>query len=193
MGLREVQTLTARLYVDRQLRNRFFEDCTAVAEQFGLSAEEAEALQLLSQEQVEGFAASLKRKRLGEVRNLLPLTAKALADALPQLFFAFAERGAPRGIARHAVDAIAFSDHLVTVASVPAWITALARYEASYLTAQRASRCFLIRRFDFDLPQVVRQLLDGQHGLPPIRRKTLVLWIRPTARGRLRCFRFYLI
>lgn len=186
MGLKEVQALTAQLYVDPLLRETFFRDRAAVAARFGISGEDEESLRLLSEEQVARFAASLQRKRLAEVRNLLPLSAKALGEALPELFFAFAERGAPRGIARHAVDAIGFAEHLATRASIAEWMVELCRYEATHLVAQRANRCLLVRRFRFDLRAVGQQFAQKQEILPPPKRTIAMAWIRLSCRAPLR-------
>ena len=114
MGLAEAQRLLARLATDATLRARFAADPEGVAAEFGLSPEEAAHFADLHQGQLDEFARSLIRKRLGEVESLLPLTSRALGPArLAALFRRHAGAHVPRGIKKHRDDAVAFASFLV--------------------------------------------------------------------------------
>lgn len=78
-------------------------------------------------EEVERFAQSLVRKRLGEVRRSLPRTFDSLGEDGPRLFSAYAEDRPLGSRHPHLVDAVQFAEEVVR--------TELARYEAAALRA----------------------------------------------------------
>ncbi len=82
-------------------------------------------------------AIFLKRKRLGEVRELLPMTAKALNKDFSKLFWQYAETYNPQGIKKHLCDAIAFATYIEKIATIePEWILDLVKYEKTWLEAK---------------------------------------------------------
>src|SRR6185312_1367294 len=78
MGVAEVQAALARLYVEPELCERLRKDPHDLCREMGLDGSDAEQVRSLAVDQVEAFARSLRNKRLGEVRTLLPRTSRAL-------------------------------------------------------------------------------------------------------------------
>lgn len=113
MGLEAVQAALARLYTDDRLRERFFAAPGETAAAMGLAPEDAARVADIDREQVEAFAESLKLKRFGEVRDLLPRARASIGDeALRERFLAFAAGFLPAGLHKHVADALAFSSAL---------------------------------------------------------------------------------
>jgi hypothetical protein len=110
MGLLDVQSVLARLYTDSAFRTAFFDDPSAA--RTGLTGDEQSLLAGIDRQQVERFARSLKQKRLGPVRELLPATATLLSDSFAGYFFDYCDR---QPSAREKSDeATAFMDYLLS-------------------------------------------------------------------------------
>lgn len=113
MGLEAVELALARLYTDDRLRASFFADPERVAAAIGLAPEDAARLLAVDRTRIERFAESLKIKRFGEVRRLVPRMLAALGEeALRERFFAFTSGFTPEGVHKHHADALAFAAHL---------------------------------------------------------------------------------
>ncbi|AFZ59544.1 hypothetical protein H6G54_14005 [Anabaena cylindrica FACHB-243] len=142
MGLLETQQILAQLYTNSDLRERFFTNPNIVGLELGLSVDETQQLAQLFVKDVNNFANSLKWKRLGEVRELLPRTVKVLGKNFNSLFWRYAETYLPQGIKKHRDDAIAFADFILKVAEEesiePVWISDLLRYEKTWLLASES-------------------------------------------------------
>jgi len=180
MGLAEVQHVLALLYVDPVLRERFFVDPMSVSAELGLDAEEARGLSCISRQQVEQFAASLRRKRRDQVRRVVPSAAHAMGGRFTEFFERYAAESSPRGSRADLDDAVAFVEALRRWTSqvAPPWAGDLARYELAWGQAMRAGRVPLIRIFRFPVASLAR----GEKEVAP--RATLAIWWRPSRRGR---------
>jgi hypothetical protein len=97
MGLTEIQATLARLYVDPALRDRFLADPAVVGVELGLGAGEARRRAGGSRRQVEPYADSLRLKRRGRVRRVIPIAARAPGDRFGRLFERYIAESAPRG------------------------------------------------------------------------------------------------
>lgn len=159
MGLRETQTLLARLFTDAALRRAFFENPAATAAGFGLDPAEADRLSRLDRRAVDDFARSLLGKRALDARKALPLTAKALGAAFDPLLFEAIE--GPPASARHRADAAALASLLAARPGEPLWIGDLARYEMAFVDAARPGWLFMLRRFDWPVDEIARRLTTG--------------------------------
>jgi hypothetical protein len=180
MGLEQTQILLAQIYTNTQLRERFFTNSQAVGLEMGLSSDEVQQLAQLSPKQVNAFANSLKWKRLGEVRELLPRTAKEMGKNFTTLFWRYAENPIPPGIKKHRQDAIAFANFIIQVAQQeglePAWIGDLVRYEKTWLLVYTTASCLKICWFGY----AVHQNLS--------KKGVIALWLRLGRRSELRHF-----
>lgn len=178
MGLAQTQQVLAQLYTNTELRNRFFANPQSVGAELGLSDEEINQLSQLSAQQVNIFANSLKWKRLGEVRELLPRTARVLGKNFNDLFWRYAETHIPQGINKHREDAIAFASFIQKQDIEPAWVSDLVRYEKTWLLAYDSPRCLQVCWF--------RYPIDKLGNTQEIHRQlTLAIWWRLTARSPL--------
>ena len=180
MALADVQAVLARLFTDAPFRAAFFDDPVAVGRSCGLEAAEARTLAGLSRVEVDVFAGTLTRKRIADVRKMLPLTARALGDA-----FAGHTRPALAGAARpgrHRDDACAMAEHLCRLARyhqlAPPWAADLARYEAAFSVAQRHPIGLQVRCFRFPVAALAMAILRSAPTAGIRRRLTVGLWLR---------------
>jgi hypothetical protein len=185
MGLAEVQSTLARLYIDPVLRDRFFADPATVGAELGLGAEEARGLADVSRRQVEQFADSLRRKRRDQARRVIPITARALGDRFGGLFERYAAESEPRGSKADLDDAVGFVEALGRWVDEdrPPCVIDLARYELAWRQAARAGWRPIVRAFRFP---VARLAIGRGEARPVAPRPTLAIWWRPTPRGRIR-------
>jgi hypothetical protein len=181
MDLKTTQQLLARLYTDESLRKTFFSEPMVVATEFGITDDETRQLAHLSRRQVEGFARSLERKRLQELRRALPETCQVLGTRLEELFGRHAAAYQPSGLYRHAADALAFATFLAqTPSDIPEAISELARYESTWLRFRLRKTWPLIALFRIDPRAVSRTVRD--HSPRP--RFTIACWFRIAGRVR---------
>lgn len=182
MGLMQTQALLARLFTDAKLRRAFFEEPVATGMHFGLDGAEAERFAELNEREVEDFARSLLGKRALDARKALPLTAQALGPAFDSMLFEAIE-GAPTR-ERHRADAAALSLLLASRRMEPLWIGDLARYEMAFVAAARPGAFFALRRFDWPVEDIARQLMSGEAPVVAAPRRRVGLWWRAPG-GRL--------
>jgi hypothetical protein len=112
VSLLETQQILARLYTDPVTLNAFLEDPEGFAA--GHSKESELVLSEIDQWQLEFFASSLRSKRLGEVRKLLPLTTRALGQRCIEEFRNYSATSLPGGARKHLADAMAFCEYLLS-------------------------------------------------------------------------------
>jgi hypothetical protein len=184
MALAEVQRALARLYTDGEAREGFLADPAAGGAALGLSAADAALLAGLPAQQLRFFAASLRRKRLGEVAKRLPLTHQALGARFAALFWRYADTYLPSGTKKHRQDAIAFAAFIAAERPDPPWAGDLARYEAAWLQDSEPARRAVLQRFHYPVDRLAHAVAMGI--APPVPRPTLVLWLRLWSGGRLR-------
>ncbi len=180
MGLRETQALLARLFTDTKLRRAFFEEPIATALGCGLDLAEATTFAKLDKREVEDFARSLLGKRALDARKALPLTARGLGADFNGLLFEAIE-GAPKP-ERHRADAAALAALLASRRDEPGWLGDLARYEMAFVAAARPGAFFLLRRFDWPVEDIARQLMAGAPVLAAPRRRVGLWWRAPGGR-----------
>jgi hypothetical protein len=180
MALADVQAILARLFTDAPFRASFFADPVATGRANGLDAAEAQTLAALSRNDVDGFAGTLRRKRAGDVRKVLPLTARALGGAYRDHILP-ATAGAPRP-GRHRDDARALVEHLRRMARAgeldPPWAADLARYEMSFGDALHRRAGVLVRRFRYPVAQLAAALFRGEATADVGPRMTIGVWVR---------------
>src|SRR6185312_9999666 len=147
---------------------------------------EARGLAGVSRRQVEQFADSLRRKRLDQVRRVIPIAARALGDRFGRLFERYIEEASPRGSRADLDDALGFIDAVGRWADDdrPPWVVDLARYELAWRQAARAGRRPIVRAFRFPVARIVTGREAEAAVIAP--RPTLAIWWRLTPRGRVR-------
>jgi hypothetical protein len=180
MALTDVQAMLARLFTEAPFRASFFDNPVAVGRASGLDPAEAQALSELSRSEVDGFAATLRRKRVADVRSVLPLTARALGAAFGDL--ARPAVASAAGPGRHRDDARAVVERLRDLARCyqldPPWAADLAGYEATFGVAQRRRACLLVRRFRFPVAALAVAILGGAPMTDVKPCMTVAIWVR---------------
>ena len=137
MSLLAIQSLLAQLYTDRAFRERFFDDPEGACREVALTDAERRQLTALVRPQVERFARSLKQKRLGLARELLPGTARVTGDRFAELFFQYCD-AQPSALDR-VEEARAFAGYLLDAARGEAWAPPLPDYLTDLITCERLS------------------------------------------------------
>jgi hypothetical protein len=181
MGLAQTQQVLAQLYTNTDFRERFFANPEAIGAELGLSCDEAQKLAQLSAKEVNIFANSLKWKRLGEVRELLPRTARALGKNFTALFWRYAQTHVPKGIKKHREDAIAFANFIAIAEEEnpdPPWISDLVRYEKTWLLAYEPTSRLIVCWFRYPVG------IASAEGMK--RQPTIAIWFRFSKRSQLR-------
>lgn len=182
MGLAEIQNALARLYIDTELRERFFEDAKNIGREFGLSDEEITQLSKISSDELSFFSDSLFWKRLNEVEKLLPLTKKTLGENFKELFQFFAPTHNPTEIKKHLDDAIAFSKFLEKKIQI-GWQFDLIRFEAARLEFNGLNRKLIVRRFNFDVIDLIEKLSRDEKIEITKKKKWTGVWLRLKRKG----------
>ena len=181
MDLKATQRLLASLYTDETLRQRFLSAPSAVAVEFGITGADARHLAGLSSSQLSGFSRSLTRKRLQELRRVLPATCRALGPRLEDLFARHAAEYHPTGLHRHAADAAAFAAFVARPPlAVPGAVADLASYESHALQFHLGRKFPLLAVFHSDPRRYAPAESDGAR--PPC--LTLAVWFHLFGRPR---------
>jgi hypothetical protein len=169
-------------YTNTEFRERFFANPETVGAELGLSCDEVQKLAQLSAQEVNIFANSLKWKRLGEVRELLPRTARVLGKNFTALFWRYAQTHLPKGIKKHREDAIAFANFITRVAQeediAPPWVGDLVRYEKTWLLADEPTRRLSVCWFRYPIGILSP---DAMNPKP-----TIAIWFRFSEQSQLR-------
>jgi hypothetical protein len=189
MSLTAVQQTLARIYTDSKLRDDFLTNPDVVGISLGLNCQEIQQLNQLSSQQVNLFALSLKRKRLGEIRKLLPLTNKVLEKKFDRLFFKYSEIYLPTGSKKHLLDSIAFSEFieqfLTTDNTQPVWLLDVLHYETIRLKMFQGKQFIICDRFNYHLESLIESLHSkSQPLLNP--QPTIGIWFKLTPNSQLR-------
>ena len=182
MGLQQIQQVLVRLYTDSEFRESFFADPFSSMVTYNLTANDLEHLKQLSQQHVSSFAESLVQKRLHEVKRLLPLTSKLLAEECKPLFLKFAQQYVPGGIKKHHQDACAFAQWLPSAWSeldLPPWANEVAQLEVDTLQFSLHQKKLAWRFFTYPIRNVAHGIKTNQPYTSG-KRPTLFIWHRFT-------------
>jgi|SRR5215213_542430 len=186
MSLQDVQNLLARIFTDEDLRLRFLAEPEKTGAENNLSDAEIIQIKQLLPEQINFFADSLFYKRLREVEKFLPLTRKVLNKDFEKYFREFANQFQPQTIKKHLADAIEFAEFLQPKKIEPVWAKDLARFEQTRLSFNNSEKRFLLKRFDFDIREILKEIsragAKARSDFP--KRKTFAVWLRIGARAK---------
>ena len=181
-----MQNLLARIFTDEDLRLRFLLDPEKTGAENNLNAAEIEQIKQILPAQINFFADSLFYKRLHEVQKLLPLTRKVLNEDFEKYFREFANQFLPQTIKKHLEDAVGFGGFLQSKEIKPLWIKDLAKLERSRLAFNNSEKRFLLKRFDFDIREILKEIsregAQAQSDFP--KRKTFAVWLRAGKRTK---------
>lgn len=169
MSLINSQQALARIYTNSKFRDDFLTNPDVVGNRLGLNCQEIQQLSQLSSQQVNLFASSLKRKRLGEIRKLLPLTNKILKQEFDRLFFSFAETYLPTGSRKHLLDSIAFSNFVkqnLTTDKNQLWLFDIWSYEIVRLNLLLGNKQLIWSRFNYQIKTLIANVENNLISAP---------------------------
>lgn len=154
MGLQEQQDLLARLYTDPEFRAAFSSDPAGIGRDAGLSPEDLTAIATISSSDIDAFSESLFRKRLNEVKKLLPITMRVIGGDLDDHFRRFSTTFNATGAHKHLDDALEFSRFLRSASDILSPARDAARFEGNKLEFFRGNRWFLLStaKYAMDTP-----------------------------------------
>ncbi len=180
MALASVQHVLARLFTEDELRTHYFADPIGAGRALGLDDAEAIRLAALTQPHVEQFAETLKRKRIGDLRHVLPLTASALGPAFGHHARAAMVRPPPAG--RRHDDARALVAHLAKLEASKTverpWVPDLARYELTCIDVLRDRSILLFGWYRYPVG-LLATMIDRGLSIGEVRpRWTVAAWLR---------------
>lgn len=178
MSLSETQNLLVRLYTDADLRRRFLADAETIGRENNLTEQEIAEIARLLPAELNSFAETLFRKRLGAVEKTLSLTRKALGRKFELCFREFDREFHSASDRKHIALSIAFARFLESKTLEPAWAIDAARFESAQLEFYGLSRKFVVRSFDQDIRLVIEGIYRGNLSLDFERRKTRAVWLR---------------
>jgi hypothetical protein len=198
MGLSQIQQTLAKIYTNSTLKEGFFDRSIVLDRELGLTEEEIEQLTKISSQRVNLFATSLKRKRLGQIRKLLPLTFKCLGKDFSQIFWEYSETFIPSGIKKHQQDAIEFANFLEKKLDCATrtdvvdrdWILDIVRYERSWLTMAISDRLFLGCRFNNAIAPLIESIQKSENEPAKIKKPTFAIWFRLSSRSKIYHWKF---
>jgi hypothetical protein len=178
MSLVEIQKLTAKLYTDSDLRQKFLSEPEKIGRRFHLTEKEIAELAAVLPDELNFFAESLFFKRLREVEKLLPRTKQFLSNEFEKYFREFSATFLPAAIKKHLEDAVRFSEFLIKQKIAEDWLKELIRFERANLIFNGYGKLFLFGRFQFDVREISRK------GEKTQRKFTIAIWLRVSGKTR---------
>jgi hypothetical protein len=194
MGLVIVQQVLAKLYTDRDFCKSFFDRPQLIGQELGLTFEDIQQLSELSSQQVNLFASSLKQKRLGGVRKLLPLTYQCFKKGFDELFDRYFQKLTPTGIKKNKQDAIDFCNFLLE--QIPSqstrsnWILDVIRYEKYGLLATESKHLFNWCYFQHAIEPLIESIQRSEYPPVLIKKPNIAIWFKLPRQEKLKYFIF---
>ena len=196
MSLIALQNALARIYTDSKLRDDFLTNPDVVGRTLKLNCVEIQQLSKLSSQQVNMFASSLKYKRLGAIRKLLPLTAKVLKNKFNQLFFQYAETYLPSKNNKHLEDAISFTKFILDTSQKDLncdWVWDIVLYEHKFLKAIATEKLVMFGYFNYSWKSLINSLQPANSAPNIVPQRNLTIWFRFNPRNKWRSLVFPVI
>ena len=184
MSLATLQQALAQIYTDSQLREDFLTNPDVVGKSLNLNCSEIQQLSKISASEVNFYANSLKYKRLGEVRKLLPLTVKLLGKDFNRLFFSYAETYLPYGTKKHLKDAIAFTQFLLKREFEVGWHQDIISYESFHLQRLNTQKKFVFASFNHSITSSLELLENNKNSVDLAYKKYVSLGFRWTTKQK---------
>ena len=189
MGLKAQQAALAKLYTSKSSREHLENPASKENDSLELSQAEQVKLNSILEGDVTSFAISLLRKRLGQVKNILPGTCALLAENLWNLFESFAANQPTYGVKRHLTDARNFANFLAK--KNPSGIfnvkdhKAVLKYEQTWLNSELSIQFLKVRSFKHDISNYTARL--AKRGATPVYsgKPRVCIWFRISGRHRV--------
>lgn len=177
------QATLGRLYTNAAFRKEFVSDKKSFYRKYNFSLDTIQFIEGISVNQLTFFAESLLKKRMHEIKNLLPLTFKLLGREAHQLFLEFSDHYVPTGIHKHHEDALEFIAFLLKRKELfNRYLRAVLIYEKQQISNFTSRKKYLVRFYNYDFASNYSLLLNQTDPGELPRKFCVILW----SRGKLR-------
>jgi len=189
MGLKAQQAALAKLYTSKSSREYLENPASKENDSLELSQAEQVKLNSILEGDLTSFAISLLRKRLGQVKNILPGTCALLAENLWNLFESFAANQPTYGVKRHLTDARNFANFLAK--NNPSGIfnvkehKAVLKYEQTWLNSELSIQFLKVRSFKHDISNYTARLAKREATPVYLGKPRVCIWFRISGRHRV--------
>ncbi|HQU83691.1 MAG TPA: hypothetical protein PKY59_11220 [Pyrinomonadaceae bacterium] len=173
MSLREQQNLLARLYTDKNLREKFFAEPKNIGFEFDLTQKEINEIVEIAPQELNFFAESLFWKRLREAEKFLPFTKEILKVDFQIKFKEFSQNFNPQSVKKHLEDAIEFCGFLQKC-EVSEIAKNIAAYESAKISFYGYGKSFSFCKLNYDL----RKYFRGESAEILLKRRKFAIWIK---------------
>jgi hypothetical protein len=167
------------LYTNSIFRNEFIADKKSFYHNHAFSPETITFLEALSIPQLTFFAEGLLKKRMHEVRSLLPLSVKLMRKTFTELFLKFSDQYTPNGIHKHQEDAIQFVEYVLgqlKKTNIDQFGHSVMLYEQEQLRCFINPKKYRISFYKYDLVKNYGILLK-QEGVSSLRKRlNIIVW-----------------
>ena len=189
MGLKEQQAVLAKLYTSQSYREHLANSGSTLDDRLQLNEAEQEKLNSILEGEVTSFANSLVRKRLGQVKNMLPGTCALLGETLWDLFKCFAANQPTSGVKRHLIDAKNFSHYLAQKNANEVFNQkahkAVLKYEQTWLDSELSIRFLKFSSFRHDISNYAQRLAKRVAVATYSGKPRLCIWLRISGRQQV--------
>ena len=189
MGLKEQQSALAKLYTSQSYREHLANSGSTLDDRLQLNEAEQEKLNSILEGEVTSFANSLVRKRLGQVKNMLPGTCALLGETLWDLFKCFAANQPTSGVKRHLIDAKNFSHYLAQKNANEVFNQkahkAVLKYEQTWLDSELSIRFLKFSSFRHDISNYAQRLAKREAVATYSGKPRLCIWLRISGRQQV--------
>ena len=190
MGLEEQQAALAKIYTSNSLRkllenSGLNKDCSLSLSQ----SEQKKLCSMANNKDVRMFALALLRKRLRQIKKILPATCTLLAENLSNLFQAFADDRPTIGVKRHLIDASNFANYLTQNKSVKIFeldeYKAVLEYEKTWVDSELSPLVLKLKCFKHDISNYIIQLKNQEKDRSYLGKPRVCIWFRLSSNYRL--------
>lgn len=179
MPIDDTQALLGRLYTNSIFRKEFITDKKEFYQKYKLLPETISFMEAISIPQLTFFAEGLLKKRIHEVRALLPLSAKLIGKSFNEFFFEFCDHYTPCGIHKHQEDAIHFVNYCLKQLEKKQngqLIASALLYEQEQLNRFINTKAFAFSFYKYDFIKNYKMLLQQEERLSLPKKLTIVIW-----------------
>jgi hypothetical protein len=173
------QAILSRLYTNSTFRKEFIADKKKFYQKHSLSSETISFLEALSIPQLTFFAEGLLKKRMHEVKSLLPLSVKLTGKAFTELFLKFSDQYTPGGIHKHPEDAVHFVEYVLVKlggTGTDQLTCSVLLYEQEQLKRFLNPKKYRLSFYKYDLVKEYGMLLKQEDITSLRKRFNIVVW-----------------
>jgi hypothetical protein len=183
MSIDSIQGILSRLYTDADFLREFIADKNIFYKTHGIVSQETiEFLEAVPVEQIVLFARSLTKKRIHEIKNLIPATTILIGKRINELLLEHSEAYVPNGIHKHHDDAATFINFLLKQKELPdvnpieGFIRSVLVYELQKIQSFISPKKILISFYRYDILKNYSLILKFSDFKLPQKKITIIIW-----------------